>query len=139
MVKQAVIGFCIFVLFCLLVSAAEVAPANGHSYKVYCPNRVLVPKYEVVKRADGTLAVYESGKPLIPIWIIKPNRYGSGYNVYKPDQVEKAVAAATKSIARQLDSVSKLMAAFYSSKESRKSGVPVRFSDSSCTLRERGI
>lgn len=52
-------------------------------YKVYTPQQVVVPKYEVKPRPDGSYAVYPAGKSVVPIKIIKPAPVGPGQSGYK--------------------------------------------------------
>jgi len=56
--------------------------ASATTYRIYDANQVVMPKYIVRPRPDGSQAVYDSRQIVIPKYIIKPNYDGSS-SVYK--------------------------------------------------------
>lgn len=62
----------------LLILALMLA-ATATTYQIYDSNQVVISKYTVNQRSDGTLAVYPTGKPVLPKYIIKGDKvYPSG-------------------------------------------------------------
>ena len=60
-------------LIIILLAAAVV-------YKVYDIKDPLIPRYIVKERGNGTMAVFEAGKPVVPKFIIRNEK------LYKPGQ-----------------------------------------------------
>ena len=49
---------------------------------VYEPDSI-IPKYFIDKSPHGEYRVYDSKQIVVPKYIVKPDRWGNGYRVYK--------------------------------------------------------
>ena len=65
-----------------LTLVALMVAASATTYRIYDSKQVVIPKYIVKPRPDGSQAVYDSRQIVIPKYIIKPNYDGSS-SVYK--------------------------------------------------------
>ncbi len=76
-------------LIIILLAAAVV-------YKVYDIKDPLIPRYIVKERGNGTMAVFEAGKPVLPKYIIRNEK------LYKPGQPLVPVVLQRRSHGRQM-------------------------------------
>ena len=60
--------------------------ASATTYRIYDSNQVVIPKYIVKSRPDGSQAVYDSRQIIVPKYIVRPNHDGSSsvYEAGKP-------------------------------------------------------
>jgi len=60
--------------------------ASATTYRIYDSNQVVIPKYIVKSRPDGSQAVYDSRQIIVPKYIVRPNYDGSKsiYEAGKP-------------------------------------------------------
>ena len=60
--------------------------ASATTYRIYESSQVVIPKYIVKSRPDGSQAVYDSRQIIVPKYIVRPNHDGSSsvYEAGKP-------------------------------------------------------